>query len=208
MVDTLDDSASGAVLHGAETAAHDAGLEVVVCAARTRTGSERPGRAWLERLVLRGSAGVLFHLAEPSPAQCVRLEQHRVPFALIDPACEPPSGAVSVGGANWQGGVTATEHLLALGHERVAVLAGPPDARCPAAHASPVTARRSPPPGCVTAPSTCATRTGRTTPRRAASCVSCSACRNRRRRSSSAPTGWRPACTGRWPSAACGCRRT
>ncbi|MFE3930122.1 LacI family DNA-binding transcriptional regulator [Streptomyces sp. YIM B13508] len=126
VVNTLDDSASGAVLHGAETAAHDAGLEVVVCAARTRTGSERPGRAWLERLVLRGSAGVLFHLAEPSPAQCVRLEQHRVPFALIDPACEPPSGAVSVGGANWQGGVTATEHLLALGHERVAVLAGPP----------------------------------------------------------------------------------
>ncbi|MEV5330956.1 LacI family DNA-binding transcriptional regulator [Streptomyces werraensis] len=125
VVNTLDDPASGAVLHGAEAAAHDAGLEVVVCAARTRTGSERPGRTWQERLVLRGSAGVLFHLAEPSPAQYAWLEQHRVPLALIDPACEPPPGAVSVGGANWQGGVTATEHLLALGHERVAVITGP-----------------------------------------------------------------------------------
>lgn len=69
MVNTLDDSASGAALHGAEAAAHDAGLENVVCAAHTHTGSERPGRTWLERLVLRGSAGVLFHSAEPSPAQ-------------------------------------------------------------------------------------------------------------------------------------------
>ncbi|PNV32085.1 LacI family transcriptional regulator [Streptomyces sp. DH-12] len=126
VVNALDDSASGVVLHGAEEAAHDAGLEVVVRAAHTRTGSERPGRAWLERLALRGSAGVLFHLAEPSAAQYAWLEQHRVPFALIDPACEPPPGAVSVGGANWQGGVTATEHLLALGHERIAVVAGPP----------------------------------------------------------------------------------
>lgn len=31
---------------------------------------------------------------------------------------------VSVGAANWQGGMTATDHLLALGHERIAVIAG------------------------------------------------------------------------------------
>jgi DNA-binding LacI/PurR family transcriptional regulator len=31
---------------------------------------------------------------------------------------------VSVGAANWQGGVAATEHLLALGHERIAVVGG------------------------------------------------------------------------------------
>lgn len=43
---------------------------------------------------------------------------------LIDPAHEPPAGVVSVGAANWQGGVSATEHLLGLGHERIAVIAG------------------------------------------------------------------------------------
>ncbi|GHH91877.1 LacI family DNA-binding transcriptional regulator [Streptomyces capillispiralis] len=124
VVHSLEDSASGAVLHGAEEAAHDAGLEIVVSAALTRSRSERPERGWLDRLLLRGSAGILFHLAEPSGPQYAWLAQHRVPFALVDPDHEPPPGVVSVGGANWQGGMTATEHLLALGHERIAVIAG------------------------------------------------------------------------------------
>ncbi|MEU9353138.1 LacI family DNA-binding transcriptional regulator [Streptomyces griseoloalbus] len=124
VVHSLEDSVSGAVLHGAEEAAHDAGLEVVVSAALTRSRSERPEHGWLDRLVLRGSAGILFHRAEPSGPQYAWLEQHRVPFALIDPVHEPPPGVVSVGGANWQGGVTATEHLISLGHERIAVIAG------------------------------------------------------------------------------------
>ncbi|BFO16603.1 hypothetical protein SHKM778_29910 [Streptomyces sp. KM77-8] len=67
---------------------------------------------------------MLFHLAELSDPQYAWLRQHRIPFVMIDPVLEPPPGVVSVGAANWQGGVTATEHLLALGHERVAVVAG------------------------------------------------------------------------------------
>ncbi|GAA3160876.1 LacI family DNA-binding transcriptional regulator [Streptomyces virens] len=121
---SLEDSASGAVLHGAERAAHDAGLEIVVSTAPVRARAERPERGWLDRIVPRGSAGILFHLAGPSEPQYAWLEHHRIPFVLIDPVHEPPPGAVSVGGANWQGGVTATEHLLSLGHERIAVVAG------------------------------------------------------------------------------------
>ncbi|MEV0975563.1 substrate-binding domain-containing protein [Streptomyces sp. NPDC049915] len=124
VVQSLDGSRSGAVLHGVERAAHDAGLDVVVCADPAGAGGGRPRRGWLDRLGARGSAGVLFHLAEPTEPQQAWLEQHHVPFVLIDPAVEPRPGAVSVGAANWQGGVTATEHLLALGHERIAVIAG------------------------------------------------------------------------------------
>ncbi|CAM5249175.1 hypothetical protein GCM10010345_03650 [Streptomyces canarius] len=62
--------------------------------------------------------------AEPSASQYARLDHHRIPYVLIDPAHEPPAGVVSVGAANWQGGVSATEHLLGLGHERIAVIAG------------------------------------------------------------------------------------
>ncbi|MFI8947145.1 LacI family DNA-binding transcriptional regulator [Streptomyces sp. NPDC053750] len=130
VVDSLESSGSGAVLHGVEEAAYDAGLEVVVSAAPNRSRPAgprevlRPERGWLERLVVRGSSGVLFNLAEPTAAQYAWLEQHRIPFVLIDPAVEPPPGVVSVGAANWQGGVTATEHLLRLGHERIAVVAG------------------------------------------------------------------------------------
>ncbi|GAB2716679.1 LacI family DNA-binding transcriptional regulator [Streptomyces bullii] len=124
VVHSLESSGSGAVLHGVEEAARDAGLEVVVCAALTRKRGGRPERGWLDKLGARGSSGVLFNLAELSESQYAWLEQHRIPFVMIDPVLEPPPGAVSVGAANWQGGVTATEHLLALGHERIAVVAG------------------------------------------------------------------------------------
>ncbi|MGY3204959.1 LacI family DNA-binding transcriptional regulator [Streptomyces sp. TE5632] len=124
VVHSLEGSGSGAVLHGAEEAAHDAGLEVVVSAALTRGRCGRAERGWLDKLVTRGSSGVLFNLAELGMSQYAWLEQHRIPFVMIDPVSEPPPGVVSVGAANWQGGVTATEHLLSLGHERIAVVAG------------------------------------------------------------------------------------
>ncbi|MDT9698917.1 LacI family DNA-binding transcriptional regulator [Streptomyces sp. P17] len=124
VVHSLDTSWSGAVLHGVEAAAHDAGLEVVVSSGLPRAGGGRPERGWLDKLTARGSAGVLFNLTELTTVQYGWLEQHRIPFVMIDPVLEPPPGVVSVGAANWQGGVTATEHLLALGHERIAVVAG------------------------------------------------------------------------------------
>ena len=124
VVHALDSSWTGAVLHGVEQAAHDAGLDVVVSAALGRSRAGRPERGWLDKLTARGSAGVLFNLAELTESQYAWLEQHRIPFVMIDPVVEPPPGVVSVGAANWQGGVTATEHLLSLGHERIAVITG------------------------------------------------------------------------------------
>ncbi|MER6732322.1 LacI family DNA-binding transcriptional regulator [Streptomyces puniciscabiei] len=124
VVHSLENSCSGAVLHGVEAAAYEAGLEVVVSAGLTRARAGRPERDWLNRLTARGSSGVLFNLAELSPAQYAWLDHHRIPYVLIDPAHEPPAGVVSVGAANWQGGVSATEHLLGLGHRRIAVIAG------------------------------------------------------------------------------------
>ncbi|MFE0809054.1 LacI family DNA-binding transcriptional regulator [Streptomyces sp. NPDC058794] len=131
VVHSLDSPWSGAVLRGVEEAAYDAGLDLVVSAGMDRprrSGTPeppRPERGWLDRLAVRGSSGALFNLAELTAVQYAAMEQHRVPFVMIDPAVEPPPGVVSVGAANWQGGVTATEHLLRLGHERIAVVAGP-----------------------------------------------------------------------------------
>ncbi|MEU1009941.1 substrate-binding domain-containing protein [Streptomyces sp. NPDC005890] len=121
---SLESSWSGAVLQGVEAAAYEAGLEVVVSAGPTRTRDARPERGWLDKLTTRGSSGVLLPLAELSAAQYGWLDHHRIPYVLIDPVHEPPAGVVSVGAANWQGGVSATEHLLGLGHERIAVIAG------------------------------------------------------------------------------------
>ncbi|MEV5546299.1 substrate-binding domain-containing protein [Streptomyces sp. NPDC052309] len=124
VVHSLENSRSGAVLHGVEAAAYDAGLEVVVSACSDRPRDVRPPRDWLERIVVRGSSGVLFDVAELTGAQHAWLDRHRIPFVMVDPLMAPPPGVVSVGAANWQGGVTATEHLLHLGHERIAVIGG------------------------------------------------------------------------------------
>lgn len=124
VVHSLESSWSGAVLHGVEAAAYEAGLEVVVSAGPTRTRAGRSERGWLDKLTARGSSGVLFNVAEPSPSQYAWLDHHRIPYVLIDPAHEPPAQVVSVGAANWRGGVSATEHLLGLGHRRIAVIAG------------------------------------------------------------------------------------
>ncbi|MBQ1094330.1 LacI family DNA-binding transcriptional regulator [Streptomyces sp. B93] len=130
VVHSLDTSWSGAVLRGVEQAAHDAGLDVVVSAGLARGRAGRPERGWLDKLTTRGSAGVLFNLAELTESQYAWLEHHRIPYVMIDPLVEPPPGVVSVGAANWQGGVTATEHLLALGHRRIGVVAGPRRTLC------------------------------------------------------------------------------
>ena len=136
VVHSLDNSWSGAVLHGVEEAAHDTGLEVVVSAGLNRTRGRHPERGWQDKLTSRGSAGVLFNLAELTPAQYTWLDQHRIPFVMIDPVHEPPPGVVSVGAANWQGGVTATEHLLTLGHQRIAVIGGYRRKMCSSARVS------------------------------------------------------------------------
>ncbi|MFI9153999.1 LacI family DNA-binding transcriptional regulator [Streptomyces sp. NPDC053367] len=133
VVHALDASWSGAVLRGAERAAREAGLDLVVSAALPRSGGDRPERDWLDRLTVRGSAGVLLGLAELTDSQYTWLEQHGIPYVVIDPVLEPPPGTVSVGAANWQGGVSAAEHLLALGHERIAVVAGHSGTPCSAA---------------------------------------------------------------------------
>ncbi|MFD7875990.1 LacI family DNA-binding transcriptional regulator [Streptomyces sp. NPDC059766] len=130
VVPALDGPRAGAVLHGVEEAAQGTGLDVVVSADAPRPGAARAEHGWLDRLTARGSAGALLNLAEPMPSQYARLDRLRIPYVLIDPAAEPPPGVVSVGAANWQGGVTATEHLLSLGHERIAVIAGPRRALC------------------------------------------------------------------------------
>lgn len=132
VVHSLDTSWSSAVLHGVEAAAHRAGLEVMVSAGLSRGHGDRSGRGLLDRIATRGSSGVLLNLAELSPSQYAWLAGHHIPVVLIDPTHEPPAGALTVGATNLRGGASATEHLLGLGHERIAVIGGSPRKPCAA----------------------------------------------------------------------------
>jgi DNA-binding LacI/PurR family transcriptional regulator len=130
MVHSLDSSWSAAVLHGAEAAAHELGLDVVVSAGLTRSSGGRPERGTLDRINSRGSAGVLFNLAQLTASQYAWLDQHHIPFVMIDPVLDPPPGVHAVGAANRAGGQAATAHLLSLGHERIAVIGGYRRTKC------------------------------------------------------------------------------
>ncbi|MQY16136.1 Ribose operon repressor [Streptomyces sp. RB5] len=100
---------------GREAAA--AGLDVVLTLAD-------PDSDWVSRLLRRRGLGTIGALVDPTSPQFNALYAAGVPVVLIDPMTTPPTGAASIGVANWDGGRTAAEHLLVLGHKRLGVVAG------------------------------------------------------------------------------------
>ncbi len=118
-----------AILAGVEEIAYRAGSGVVVSAVHGRHRT-RPDDRWLENLAARRSDGVLLILSELSKGQQTRLDALGVPVVIVDPAGTPAPDIPSVGATNWAGGLAAAEHLVELGHERIAVIGGPTDVLC------------------------------------------------------------------------------
>ena len=118
-----------AILAGVEEIAYRVGSGVVVSAVHGRHRT-RPDERWLENLAARRSDGVLLILSELSKGQQTRLDALGVPVVIVDPAGTPAPGIPSVGATNWAGGLAAAEHLVGLGHERIAVIGGPTDVLC------------------------------------------------------------------------------
>jgi LacI family transcriptional regulator len=127
VVPGIDSSWSTRVLEGVEEAAHAAGYGVVVTAVH---GRRRPPRSWLDAVSRRRSDGALLVLSGLSPAQRRLASELVLPFVLLDPVDAPGPDAAWVGATNWTGGLAATDHLLDLGHRRVAVISGPQGTHC------------------------------------------------------------------------------
>jgi len=118
-----------AVLSGVEEVAYRLGAGVAVSAVHGRHRT-RPDDRWLDSLETRRTDGVLLILSELTARQHRRLNKLGVPIVTVDPAGTPPPGIPSVGATNWAGGLSAVEHLISLGHTRVAVIGGPTDVLC------------------------------------------------------------------------------
>ncbi|GAA1672886.1 LacI family DNA-binding transcriptional regulator [Glycomyces endophyticus] len=102
-------------LSGVERAATAAGVDLVLTVAHG-------DGAWLTRLLERNLRGAVLALVDVSADQLATLAAARVPVVLLDPVAQPPSTVASVGAANWAGGRAAAEHLIGLGHGRLAVI--------------------------------------------------------------------------------------
>lgn len=112
------------------------GVEAVAAATRIGVmvsqlgGEHRPPQQWLDGLLNRRTLGVLFVLCHPTPAQRRQLQRRRIPFVVVDTDSATSASMPTVGSNNWNGGLIAVRHLLALGHRRVAVISGPADVLC------------------------------------------------------------------------------
>ncbi|MEY9212288.1 substrate-binding domain-containing protein [Thermobifida halotolerans] len=125
----LDNSWAMQILGGVEQAAHEQGVGVVVSAVHDRDRS-RPGRRWLDNLRARSSDGVVLVLSELSPEVRSQLDALGVPVVVVDPVGDLAHDVPAVGTTNWAGGLAATQHLVALGHTRIATISGPTRVLC------------------------------------------------------------------------------
>ena len=106
-----------------------AGHETAVAVSSVRHGNARPA-SWTSALASHHTDGVILVTTKMTDAQLGQLRSAGIPLVVIDPANTPPQDIPSVGATNWAGGLAATEHLLSLGHRRVAAITGPADFLC------------------------------------------------------------------------------
>jgi len=93
-------------------------------------GRRRPGQGWIEGALARRPMGVIAVFSGLSETMREQLRTRGIPFVVVDPAGEPLHDTPSIGATNWNGGLTATRHLLGLGHRRIGVIGGPAGVLC------------------------------------------------------------------------------
>jgi DNA-binding LacI/PurR family transcriptional regulator len=115
------------IIRGVEEVAREAGLAVVLSELQ---GRDSPRRDWVEALLARRPTGVISVFSGLRPGQRAQLHSRDIPFVVVDPTGEPGHDTPSIGATNWSGGLSATRHLIDLGHRRIAVISGPETVLC------------------------------------------------------------------------------
>ncbi|MDN3480318.1 substrate-binding domain-containing protein [Arthrobacter sp. APC 3897] len=128
--DGLNTSYSLAVLTGITGAAATENVEVVLSTVTPGKLKSTDHRQWSSRLAASGRRGLILVTSEVTTEQLEAFARRRIPVVVIDPLNPPPSGFVSIGATNWAGGKSAAEHLIELGHRRIAYVGGPDAAEC------------------------------------------------------------------------------
>ena len=114
------------IVRGAVAAAAETDLRVALTS--LSDGADR--RSWLDQIMARGTRGVILLLASFGQREKSELRARGLPFAVVDPRGEPDPSVPTVGATNWSGGLTATRHLIELGHHRIGMISGPSDLLC------------------------------------------------------------------------------
>jgi LacI family transcriptional regulator len=111
------------IARGVMQAAAELGADVVT----SLTSAITPGVTWADRVIRAGHEGLILVTSELSEATRGHFARACVPLVLIDPINLPGPEVLSIGATNWTGAVSATRHLIDLGHRRIAAIIGRPD---------------------------------------------------------------------------------
>ena len=123
----LDSEWALEIVRGVERVAGRNHLSVVLSEMQ---GRHTPGRGWIESVLARRPTGVIAVFSDLSESMRDQLRTRGIPLVVVDPTGEPLHDTPSIGATNWNGGLTATRHLLGLGHRRIGVIGGPQGILC------------------------------------------------------------------------------
>jgi LacI family transcriptional regulator len=123
----LDSPWAVEIIRGVEEVAHSIGVGTIVSAIHRRASS---AATWMENLRNRTTAGVILVTSDLTPPMNAELRRLNVPMVVIDPAGMPATDVPTIGVTNWAGGLSATQHLTALGHRRIGFISGPKRLLC------------------------------------------------------------------------------
>ncbi|MEK0100439.1 LacI family DNA-binding transcriptional regulator, partial [Streptomyces sp. A475] len=113
------------IARGAERAARDAGLGVMVCNSGQSPAEEADYLAHFAEQRVRGA---LIAPADPSGQTLRNFRRHGIPYVVVDRVTGDEEGC-SVAVDDEVGGALALRHLVAQGHRRIAFVSGPPHLR-------------------------------------------------------------------------------
>lgn len=126
LFDTLMSPYALQILDGAVHAAMRAGYELVTLCMSDDEDDECPvlSHDWVDRLGSRGYAGLIAVTSPVTDEHAQWCADAGLALVVIDPATAVSDSVVTISATNWEGGKTATRHLLDLGHRRIGLIAG------------------------------------------------------------------------------------
>lgn len=112
------------ILHGVVSAATEVGVAIAVSVRprRQRTAGVDGTAAWVRHLAEVRRLAVIDVVDDVRQGDLTALSKARLPLVVIDPLNLPRRQVTSVGATNFAGGLSATQHLLDLGHRRIAYM--------------------------------------------------------------------------------------
>lgn len=127
VVVALDSAYHLEIIRGVEERLEPTGFRMAVSATH---GQARGERQWLAKVIDGATDGAILVLADARAGHLDQLRRRGIPFVVVDHRGELGADTPSVGATNYAGGRLATNHLLSLGHRRIAMIGGLPAVGC------------------------------------------------------------------------------